>query len=174
MQQALAILEFALSMEKSGETFFRDAAKKVSHADAKAMFTELADWETMHQNYISEQIQSLKEQGAWKKPAISNEQFTQNVTSYEIFYRHESGEGAEPTLPLSERSSDLAALRMALVIEGDLHNFYKKAITTIQDPEGKKTLQLLAEWESEHQTIIQAQYESLQHFFWSQMGFSPF
>lgn len=174
MQQALSILEFALSMEKEGESFFRGAAEKVSHPDAKAMFSELADWEKMHQQYIREQIAILKHHGSWQLNESAAGPFKQEPTSYEIFYRHEAGEGPQPTLPLTERSSDLAALRMALAIEGDLHHFYAKAVESIADPAGKRILELLAGWESEHQTMIRTQYDALQQLFWSEMGFAPF
>lgn len=173
MSQSLAILQFALTMEKQGETFFLDATEKVSQPEAKQLFKELAEWEHMHQQYIQQQIDSLQTSGRWAMP---NQQspFHQEKVTYDVFYRHDAAEGKEPTLPLSDKTTDLSVLRLALMIESDLHAFYQKALEHVSDPDGKTVLQTLVHWEAEHQTIIQEQYDALQKDFWSQMGFAPF
>ena len=63
---------------------------------------------------------------------------------------------------------------MALALERDFNNCYKKAAEKIDNPEGKKVLNMLANWEAEHMSIIDSQLQQMHKDFMTEMGFEPF
>ncbi|MBP1763905.1 MAG: Rubrerythrin [Firmicutes bacterium] len=173
MENSLAVIQFALSMEKEGELFFAAAAEQVQDGEAKTMFLELSQWEKTHQEFLQEQYDSLSKKGKWSEK-LDMSLYDQESMKWSTFYRRGSGEGPEPTVGINTSTTDLSALRLAMFIETDLYTFYQNAATHTAAPEGKKILLMLAEWELNHRKIIESYYEETRQSLWSQMGFAPF
>ncbi|MGB9300675.1 MAG: rubrerythrin family protein, partial [Anaerolineae bacterium] len=71
-------------------------------------------------------------------------------------------------------TSDLSALRMAFLIEKDAVAFYTRAAAETEDRDGKEMYERLVEMETEHQRILEEEYNALAKEFWGNMGFEPF
>jgi len=61
-----------------------------------------------------------------------------------------------------------------MAIETDFKNFYRNATKKVDDEKGRKILEMLSEWEGEHQQMINEQYRALHKDFMAEMGFEPF
>jgi len=173
MENSLAVIKFALSMEKEGEDFFAGAADQVKNEEARQMFLELSQWEKTHQEFLQQHYDSLLANGKWANN-LDISKYSQENLKWSAFYRRSSGQGLEPTGTINVDTSDLTALRLALFIEIDLYTFYQNAAKNTSDPEGKKIFEMLAEWEMNHRKIIESHYEETKQSLWSDMGFAPF
>ncbi|MBP1763617.1 MAG: Rubrerythrin [Firmicutes bacterium] len=173
MENALSVIKFALSMEKEGEEFFARAAQQVKNEEAKQMFLELSQWEKTHQEFLQKHYDSIVASGKWDQN-LDISLYNKESMKWNTFYRRSSGQGLEPAGMLTEETSDMTALRLALFIEIDLYTFYQNAAKNTSDPEGKKIFEMLADWELCHRKIIESHYEETKQILWSNMGFAPF
>jgi protease I len=62
---------------------------------------------------------------------------------------------------VTEKTSAVEALRMAIQAEEAAFNFYSMAVKKTQDPEAKNTFNQLAKEEQRHRTIVQDEYNRL-------------
>ena len=169
MKKAERIVDFAMKMELEARDFYNDSLQKVSRADTRSLLATLAEWEKGHYDFLKVHKDSLKKAGKWADAAPPVEGLEK---AGDIILEKRIGTAVEP--PLSETSSDFSVLRMALAIETDFRNFYNNAARTMDDPEGRRVLEMLSEWEGGHQEYIDEQYRVLHREFMSEMGFEPF
>lgn len=169
MKKAERIVDFAMKMELEARDFYLDSLQKVSRADTRSLLANLAEWEKGHYDFLKQHKVSLGESGKWADAAPPVEEAEK---AGDIILEKRIGTAVEP--PLGEMSSDFSVLRMALAIETDFRNFYDNAARTMDDPEGRRVLEMLSEWEGGHQEYINEQYRVLQREFMSEMGFEPF
>ena len=174
MKREAAILEFAMTMELEGKRFFADAAGRVKSAAAKQLLQELADWEDKHYLYLKAEQAKLQAAGDFSRADLSDTLLGPDKAKGQVFASRGAGEGPEPLMPVGDRTSDMSVLRMAMYIENDLQEFYRRAAENTRDSGGTAMFAKLAEWEGEHARILEAQYQGLQKSFWDEMGFSPF
>ncbi len=168
VQKSIEILEFAMKMELEARDFYRESGDRVARDDVRRLLSRLAEWEESHHRFLKEQRDRLKSGAGWDASAIPLDA----SEARDILERPWKGRGVEP--PLSEEASDFSVIRMALGMEIDFRNFYLKAAANVNDPDGKAVLTKLADWEGEHQKIIDEQYRQLHQDFMAQMGFAPF
>ena len=169
MNKAERVVDFAMKMELEARDFYLDSMERVSRADTRSLLATLAEWEKGHYDFLKHPKDSLEGTGKWGEvapPAESREE------AVEIVMEKKTGTAVEP--PLGETSSDFSVLRMAMAIETDFRNFYGNAARTMNDPEGRKILEMLSEWEGGHQEYINEQYRVLHREFMNEMGFEPF
>ncbi len=57
----MSALSIAILLELNSERYYREQAEATSDQDAKAFFSELADWESGHYHALLQQQESLKE-----------------------------------------------------------------------------------------------------------------
>jgi len=58
-------LNTALDMERKTAEYYREQAEKIEDTQAKAMFSQLAEWEDSHFDLIQAELDSLKNTGMW-------------------------------------------------------------------------------------------------------------
>lgn len=169
LESALMALSIAIQTEKDGHEFYLSAAEKTHDPQGKALFGSLAADEIEHLRLLEDQKEALTREQRWLP-------------------RSEPGEDAKPTrvegAPIFSRgalaqdinayTSELSALRMALLMERDAVAFYSKAASETDDVNGKAMYQYLVEMEKEHQGILEKEYNALAKEFWGTMGFEPF
>lgn len=171
MKKALDALHLGMAMESQGEAFYRLSAERVTSQAAKDIFLGLADWEAEHQKYIQEQIDSLTNDKKWQSETSLPTEASQLGPSV---YRARSVDYPnEPSLPVSAKTTELSALRMALFIEDDLKKYYLKAADETTDPEGKIVFLKLAEWEDDHKEMLESRYEYMKEAYFDALGVSP-
>lgn len=172
MDRQLAALNFALGMEKEGKAFFERAAASSRNISAKDAFRDLARMEEGHITYIEANIRSLTKDGRWT--VDPQKDLDKELMGKAVFHDRGEGKGPEPELAIGELTTDLSAIRIAMAIENDLHEFYTRAEKHAEDDGAKAVFGRLAEWEKGHRQMLEAQYEEMKEGFWSEMGFSPF
>lgn len=169
MSKAERILDFAMKMELEARDFYLDSIQKVSRGETRSLLSTLAEWEKGHYDFLKIQKDSVSGAGKW----LTDAPLPDEISGGAGIVRDKKG-GTGVDSPLGETSSDFSVLRMALAIETDFRKFYGKAAENIADPDGKKILLMLSEWEGAHQEYIDEQYRSLHREFMNEMGFEPF
>jgi rubrerythrin len=169
VEQAVKVLDFAMKMELQARDFYLESLDEVKLETTKQLLAYLAEWEKGHYDFLKKQKESVEGNSRWDtsaEPSIDEKEGEKIVSS------KKEGTPVEP--PIDELTGDMAILRIALVMETDFHNFYKNAAKNMKDEEGRKVLEMLAEWESGHQQMINEQYSALHKDFMAEMGFEPF
>lgn len=171
MEKKLTILRFALGMEKEGRDFFAKAAETTANVSAKQVFKDLVRMEEGHIAFIQANIDSLIKEGKWTLEPVEG---LDKALGGKVFDARGKGKGPEPELAISALTGDMSALRIALAIENDLHEFYGRAAANSKEEDAKAVFTKLSGWEKEHREMLEAQYEEMKDSFWADMGFSPF
>lgn len=166
MSDILNILAYAIKREEEGERFYKDNLKRVTSKETKAVMESLAEMEREHTELLQKRYKALKENGEWLP-------FTEDIKGVSIFQERFEAEKTTKA-DLESDLSDITILRMAYLIENDLAEFYKKAASDIEDPEGKRLFLALSNWEVEHKNTLYKLYQDHFHDNWFDAGFSPF
>ncbi len=162
------IIEFAMAMELQGQRFYQSFVDQVENETAKMWFKSLAETEKEHYDILKKQFDSLNDQGEWLD--ISDE-LSKNPDQ-SLFNERKENENLE--VKKLHSHADLSILRMAYLIENDFAEYYKKAAEQTEDPQGKKLLMTLFEWENEHRRLFHEEYQQAMQDNWFDQGFSPF
>ncbi len=169
VRKAIGALTMAIRVEQNGYRFYRRAAEETDDARGKELFLSLADDEVAHESILKTRLAALERQGAWKRVADEEWPDESAFTGDEpIFSRKRIEEGVH------DYTSELSALRMAYLIEKNAVEFYTKAARETQDPVGRAMFQDLADWEREHQRVLEQEVTFLSDRFKLDMGFAPF
>jgi len=174
MRKESSVLEFAMAMEKEGKAFFSSAANRVKKPATREILLELAAWEEQHYQYLRAERDAIETTGTWLPGEPEAGILGPKDKADTVFGKRGEGQAPEPALPISEVTSDMAILRMAIFIEKDLLEFYVKMAATIEDAKGRQRFITLAQWEGEHAAALDAQYQILQRNLWAEAGFAPF
>jgi rubrerythrin len=169
LQSALVALDLAIQTEKDGREFYLRAAERSSDAGGKVLFVSLADDELEHLRLLESQREALATGGQWLPPSkLDEETAPDQAEGVPLFSRERLAEN------VSAYTSDLSALRLAFLIEKDAVSFYTRAAAETEDRHGKEVYRRLAEMETEHQRILEEEYNALAKEFRGEMGFEPF
>lgn len=168
MNNPKEIIAFAMNMEKQGQKFYESFASQVTNPEAKKWFEILADTEKEHYEILEKQYKQLDQDGTWidlEGMAPENDPA--------LFQQRKEAEEMDP----SEQKyslSDLSVLRMAYLIENDFAEYYRKAMDQMEDPDGKRMLNTLFEWENEHRRLFHDEYKKAMELNWFEQSFAPF
>jgi len=169
LESALMALNIAMQTEKDGHEFYLSAAERTSDPQGKALFTSLAADELEHLRLLEDQKETLTEKQRWLPHSEPGEEAKRTkVERAPIFSREALAQD------INTYTSELSALRMALLIEKDAVSFYSKAASETDDANCKAMYQYLVEMEKGHQRILEEEYNALAKQFWGTMGFEPF
>lgn len=169
VRRAIGALKMAIRIEQNGYRFYRRAAAEADDPKAVELFNGLADDEVAHERLLRTRLQALEREGEWT-PVGEDEWPSEgpDVRPEVIFSPERVEEG------LYDYTSALSALRMAYLIEKNAVEFYSKAARETDHPIGKAMYQDLADWEREHQRVLEEEYRFLADRFKLDMGFAPF
>jgi len=169
VRKAIGALTMAIRVEQNGYRFYRRAAEETDDARGKELFLSLADDEVAHESILKTRLAALERRGTWKRVADAEWPDESPFTGDEpIFSRKRIEEGVH------DYTSELSALRMAYLIEKNAVEFYTKAARETPDPVGRAMYQDLADWEREHQRVLEQEYTFLADRFKLDTGFAPF
>ncbi|MFW6082743.1 MAG: ferritin-like domain-containing protein [Chloroflexota bacterium] len=169
VDKALGALRMAIRVEQNGYRFYQRAAREAQDPDAKELFGGLAEDEIAHERILRARLERLEQDGVWLP--VGEEEWPDDglaEVSPPIF----SPEGVSKVV--HDYTSELSALRMAFLIEKNAVAFYTKAARETDDPVGAAMYQDLADWEREHQGMLEQEYRFLADRFKLDMGFAPF
>jgi rubrerythrin len=134
------ILDFAMQMERDGETFYRDLAGRTSQTGLVRLLTSLADAEVLHYNVLKD----MQEEG------VSTLGDTTLLDDARNIFRDMMDEGE--SWPLDASQVDLYS--HALELEKKSHDFYMEKAHAIDSEAGKRIFLQIAEEEKMHCEII--------------------
>jgi rubrerythrin len=169
IQRAVGALTMAIRIEQNGYRFYRRAAAETSDPEARELFEGLAEDEVAHERMLKRRLETLERDGTWTP--VGDEEWPgegPGVGDEAVFSSERLDEG------MYDYTSELSALRMAYLIEKNAVEFYAKAARETDDPVGKQMYEDLADWEREHQRVLEEEYRFLADRFKLDMGFAPF
>lgn len=161
MRDIKSILKYAYEVEKRGQNFYSENAKMMKNDSARKVFEELAKMEDEHKQYIRDYAKVFNIE-------LENEE---NATQRHFEKRFEE---VSPKTSLETDLGDLAALRLAYLIEHDLADFYRRAAEKVEEEKLKIVLERLAYWEDEHERMIKEEYDEIMQRAWADAEFYPF
>jgi rubrerythrin len=152
---ALTALHQAIELELNGQRFYLEAAECTTNPKGAKMFRSLADDEVIHERILRRQLDALTQGEGWVLPEGVVEVTTDLAAL--IFPQSEKvcGEALRPD------ESDLDALLFALQIENESFNLYREMAGKIEDPNGKRMYEYLANAERGHFEQLMLNYEHL-------------
>jgi rubrerythrin len=118
--QAGDVIELAMQIERSGETFYRAVAKKAGSEELRAFFEDLADQEVLHFQTFAELGKATKD-----APWLSEAEWDEYVRYIEATVQSSFFEGPEKALALADSVTDeTEAIRMAIRFERETLLFF--------------------------------------------------
>jgi rubrerythrin len=148
----IKIYEYALQREREGRDFFRNNAKRFGHAAVVGAFDKLAAEEEKHIEFIEGLIDALQTAG------VSGLETGQQMDREGFFSARAEAELLDQSI-IEAMVPDLAVLRTAYLIERDFAEFYEMAADRVEEPTAKKSLQMLARWERQHEKLFKTMHD---------------
>lgn len=164
-QKALEILKMAILMEKRGHAFYAKVAEQTPDPEIKHIFLTMADEETKHVKFLSEQYIGYEKNHSFSKIELhdlASEGFTSLILT----------EGMKAKI--SSAGFEAAAISAAIDFEKKAVEVYSKQAETSTDPNEKDLYRWLAEWESGHLKILSDMDNELKEKIWNDNQFWPF
>lgn len=160
MKKIKSIIEYAMRMENDAKVFYSFNLERVEAPSLKKLFGELVEIEKNHFNMLSKVYNKMD-----IKPLPINISWVVDDTSREV---NTSIVADNSELISDEKEiTDLSIVRLAYLMESDFAFFYKNASEQVDEPEAKKMLLELSEWEKKHQELFRVKYEHLLKKSWS-------
>ena len=164
-QKTLEILKMAILMEKRGHAFYSKVAEQTPDPEIKHIFLTMADEETKHVKFLSEQYISFEKNHLFAKvelPDLANEGFASLILSEDIKTK------------ISSAGFESAAISAAIDFEKRAIEVYSKQAETSTDPNEKDLYLWLAGWEGGHLKILSEMDNELKEKIWNDNQFWPF
>jgi rubrerythrin len=160
---ALTALNQAIELEIQGQRFYLEAAECTIDPKGAEMFRSLADDEVIHERILRRQLDALTQGEGWVPVLSMVEGLPEGMAEVTadlaalIFPQSEKvcGEALRPD------ESELDALLFALQIENESFNLYREMAGKIEDPNGKRMYEYLANAERGHFELLMLNYEHL-------------
>ena len=156
----------AIKAEREGHSFYRMAAETSQDAKAKEVFTQLAQEELNHVEFLTQHYEAVLKTGKTSDSATLGKRLS-FAGSFPIF-----SDGIKARL--REAHFEMTALSIGIRLELDAIHFYKCQVDAVNDAGAKRFYSELAEWESGHYQALLRQQEELKEDYWSAGGFSPY
>jgi rubrerythrin len=163
--KALEILKMAILMEKRGHAFYSTVASNSVDEEIKHIFLTMADEETKHVKFLSEQYLAFEKDHTFKKvelPNLAEEEFTKLILSENMKKK------------ISSAGFEAAAISAAIDFEKRAIEVYSNQAETTADLNEKALYHWLADWEKGHLKILSDMDNELKEKIWNDNQFWPF
>lgn len=163
--KTLEILKMAILMEKRGHAFYSAVAEKSPDEEIKHIFLTMADEETKHVKFLSEQYLSFEKGNGFKKvdlPETELEGYVNLILSEEMKQK------------ISAAGFEAAAISASIDFEKRAIEVYSKQAQVTTDPNEKALYQWLADWEKGHLKVLSEMDNQLKEKIWNDNQFWPF
>ncbi len=161
-----AVLFKAIEAEGDGRNFYLMAAGNTQDAQAREVFTRLADEELGHQEFLKAQYRAVVETG-------------RADTGLKLKNRSDLS-GASPIFSdefkrrVKEAHFEMSSISIAIHLEMTAMGYYADCAKQVDEPTVKQFFEELADWERGHYNALLRQQEALKEDYWADSGFSPF
>ncbi|MBN2134570.1 MAG: ferritin family protein [Acidobacteria bacterium] len=164
--EIIAALRDAMKNEMDGYHFYLMAAETMKDSKGKELFKILAEEELMHLKFLEANYKSLHDTGKISPTA--------KLGDKHLF----DGENPLFSDSIRDRIGDahfeMTALSIAINLELNTIKHYKGYANHANDPEVRKFLEELVEWETGHYDALLKQDEALKEEYWEAAGFAPY
>jgi rubrerythrin len=154
-------LELAMNMEKDAIKFYSEAARKTKYPVGKKMFDTITEDEKRHLEMISEIVKGLKVTQKDVSPM-------KNVKTVFESMKNEMMKKVEAS------ADELEAFKVAMKMEQEGMEFYKKTLAGAKKEKEKALLERLIQEEQQHYAIFANTYQFLAEtgnwFLWEERG----
>lgn len=161
------VLKVAEKFEIEGYKFYNSKAKEAKNKAVSDTFLKLAQMEKEHTEFIQKLMKELEE-------GREISEFPSNIEQTLQTFKREYEEQKIEKTTQEDDLMDLAALRLAYLIEKDFMEFYEKAAQKEPHEKVKKILEILKDWEEGHKKIIEEQIKAILERNNLELGFYPF
>jgi rubrerythrin len=163
--KTLDILKMAILMEKRGYSFYSKVAEGTTDEEVRKIFQIMADEETKHVKFLSEQFLNYDKSHQFTKidlPPLEDEGFSSLILT--------------PGLKnsISSAGFEAAAISAAVDFEKKAVEVYSERAETTTDPNEKALYSWLADWEKGHLRILNDLDNQLKEKIWNDNQFWPF
>jgi rubrerythrin len=163
--KALEILKMAILMEKRGHAFYSTVAEKSNDDEIRHVFLTMAEEETQHVKFLSEQYISYEKDHTFTRvdlPDLALEGYAKLILSEEMKTK------------ISSAGFEAAAISAAIDFEKKAIEVYSSQAATSSDPNEKALYLWLAEWEKGHLKVLSTLDNELKEKIWNDNQFWPF
>lgn len=164
-QKAIDILKMAILMEKRGYAFYAKVAENTADPEIKHIFLVMADEETKHVKFLSEQFQNYDREGKFSHvnlPDLAHEEFTSLILTEEMKQK------------ISSAGFEAAAISAAVDFEKRAVEVYSTRAQATTDANEKALYTWLADWEKGHLKVLSDMDNELKEKIWNDNQFWPF
>ena len=168
MNPVIEMLKHAMQAERDGFYHYRNASEHSDDPKAKDVFDKLAHDELVHHKMLEEALAAVE-----KGRSPSDMMARAEGPSVDL-----SGPSPIFSEDFKKRIKDkhfaLSALSTGMTLEQNGIAFYGDMEKKAQDPELKKMLAYLVQWEQSHLDALSTQVKLFQEANWADAHFSPF
>ena len=156
----------AMMAERTGITFYTNAAMTTTDPKGKEVFQLLAQEEEQHFEYLQKTYGQLLEGGDidFKLPPADTSVLSGSTPIFSDALKNR----------LSQAHFEMSALSVGLQLEQNAIKHYQSMADAADQPNVKDFFLQLVEWEKNHAEGFINQMNSLKEDYWSQANFSPF
>ncbi|MGE5425100.1 MAG: ferritin-like domain-containing protein [Syntrophothermus sp.] len=164
-QKAIDILKQAILLEKRGYAFYSTIADQAKDEDIKNVFNVMADEETTHVKFLSEQFAHYDKHHSFLKVSLPD--FEEDPLADKILTEKLKDK-------ISAASFEAAAIASAIDFEKRAIEVYSSQAELATDPNEKELYKWLAEWEKTHLKVLSELDNQLKEKVWFDNQFWPF
>lgn len=163
-QKAIDILKQAILLEKRGYSFYSTVAAQCKDDDVKKIFLTMADEETMHVKFLSEQFSHYDKTHSFLKVTVPEgaDDASDHILSEEVKNK------------IAAASFEAAAIGAAVDFEKRAIEIYSSRAAATRDPIEKELYTFLSDWEKTHLKILSDLDNELKEKIWNDNQFWPF
>lgn len=161
----LDILKMAILMEKRGNAFYTTVAANSSDLGISHIFMVMADEETKHVKFLSDQYIAFERGQSFQKvdlPDLAQEGFATLILTEEMKQK------------ISSAGFEAAAITAAIDFEKRAIEVYSRQGELSTDPNEKALYHWLTDWEKGHLRILSELDNELKERIWNDNQFWPF
>lgn len=159
--EELEVIKQALVNEVEGYEFYKMAAAQAPNANSKEAFTELAEEELNHINWLKDLYNSIKEdKDADLKLAFEIKPHEPNIFKWDNVDRKSAGMA-------------LSVFGIGIQMERNAVEFYKNAAEKSTVKEAKELFLKLVEWETVHMKQFSLEYDHMKREWWTSQEYAP-
>ncbi len=157
---AASIFEIGIQIEKNGRDFYLEVSRGVSDSAVKALFGELADWESRHIEIFEKmkaELPGREKEDTIFDPGDELYGYLEAAADSHVF-----ADSKEMTRRTSGLSSPSAALELALTFEKDSVVYYTTMKKAVAGPLGREKIDALIDEELKHIAILNKKKKELE------------
>jgi rubrerythrin len=162
--KAIDILKQAILLEKRGYSFYSTVAAQCKDEDVKNIFLAMANEETLHVKFLSEQFSHYDKTHSFLKVTIpeGTDDASDHILSDEVKAK------------ISAAGFEAAAISAAVDFEKRAIEIYANRAAETEDPNEKELYTFLSDWEKTHLKILSDLDNELKEKVWFDNQFWPF